>query len=72
MSLSSQLLCHVKEAGIQGFQVYFKIYSANLSDQIFSFVIEVHFIWNVLGLLYRTNPFQKVFCEEENKLEKFF
>ena len=47
--MSSQLLCHVKEAGIQGFQVYFKIYSVNLSHQIFSFVIEVHFIWNVLG-----------------------
>ena len=47
--VSSQLLCHVKEAGIQGFQVYFKIYSANLSNLIFSFVIEVHFICKILG-----------------------
>ena len=48
-AVSSQLLCHVKEAGIQGFQVYFKIYSANLSNLIFSFVIEVHFICKILG-----------------------
>ena len=27
--MSSQLLCHVKEAGIQGFQVYFKIESVD-------------------------------------------